>query len=126
MSIPRIYSLTAIHNAIGGDATVSIKTLRDIIRDLGFRKGRAKTMVFSKEQAMQIREIVLCQPSTSPTSAVETPAGSYEDGLTATNMRSLSKAQQTKRLLCEAGMRSSSKQKTQERDKPKPYRSVMA
>ena len=108
MSIPRIYSLTAIHNAIGGDATVSIKTLRDIIRDLGFRKGRAKTMVFSKEQAMQIREIVLCQPSTSPTSAVATQAGLYEDGLTATNMRSLSKAQQTKRLLSEAGMRSSS------------------
>tara|TARA_R100000664_G_scaffold31341_1_gene44857 strand:+ start:653 stop:1033 length:381 start_codon:yes stop_codon:yes gene_type:complete len=126
MSIPRIYSLDTIHNAIGGDATVSIKTLRDIVRDLGFRKGRAKTMVFSKEQAMQIREIVLCQPSTSPTSATGTPTGLYEDGLTATNMRSLSKTQQTKRLLCEAGMRSSSERKRQERDKPKPYRSVMA
>ena len=94
MSIPRIYSLTAIHNAIGGDATVSIKTLRDIIRDLGFRKGRAKTMVFSKEQAMQIREIVLCQLSTSSASATETPTELYENGSMATNISSVSETQQ--------------------------------
>ena len=59
----KLIDIKELHQMLGGANIVSEKTLKEIARELGFRKGRAKQKAFNEAQARRIQEEIECQSS---------------------------------------------------------------
>ena len=60
--LPKLYTIDQLHKEVGHE-NLSRRTLEDIIRELGYRKGRGKQWLFNKSQAVAIQGELICQLS---------------------------------------------------------------
>lgn len=62
LELEETFTLEEIHKAINvKEEIVSMRTLEDVVRELGFQKGRGKKRLFTRKHAIAIQERVICR-----------------------------------------------------------------
>ena len=89
-----LLTIDDLHREIGVEH-VSRRTLDNIVRDLGYRKGRGRRRTFTLDQALVVQEQVICQRVTHQDRARTIVIGSSVDGLTEPKKKERSRAYET-------------------------------
>lgn len=99
-----IFSIDDLHKEIGVEH-LSRRTLDNIVRDMGFRKGRSNKKLLALVQARAVQEQVICQRTTNPAHEKTTGSTLSEAPMMAGNTRS-QQTQRTRKVQKNIGLNS--------------------
>lgn len=102
-----ILTLDDIQEEVGGKY-VSLRTLDNIVRAMGFRKGCSRKKLFSRDQANAIKGQLICQSSTNPAHEKTIGSSLSEAPLKAGNTKS-QQTQRTREMLRIVGLNSANR-----------------
>ena len=85
--LPKLFTIDQVHDAIGTEH-LARRTLDDIVRELGYRKGRGKQRLFTQAQICVIQEGIQCQRITSQEAVRAISTGLSEVQLMASSKKS--------------------------------------
>jgi len=102
LNLPKLYTLdqiaSAIDEAAGGEGLVSRRTLEDVVRELGYNRGRGRKRLFTEQDARDIQEAVTCRATTHREPGKGTGTGSSGAGSRAGSTSRAFRRRETKRM----------------------------